>query len=911
MNTTYLAAESGGLAVEASGFFLENVWIIPAIMAVSFAIILGFGKRMPRGGSEVGIAAVGVCFILALLTAGQWIGQVNEAANCTPKTCDYIEYSIDGVDHKGEAGYIPLDYEAYASDQAHAADDTHADDGESHDTDAEAHGDEDGDHSDDEAHAEDDDHSDEGAYPIDTNAGSPDGESASALTAFTEAEAGSTAAAAVAVVSERTWWSNGGINFTIGTMVDGLTVTLLVVVTLVSMLVHIYSTDYVAGDRRFTHYFGFLSLFTAAMLFFVTSANVLQMIVGWELVGVCSFALIGHWWEEQPNSDAALKAFLTNRVGDMGLLIGMIILFFASNEKWSIIDINAAAILGEGKGGTSHTMLLIASLCLLAAVMSKSGQFFLHTWLPDAMAGPTPVSALIHAATMVVAGVYLIARLYGVFFNGLSIGGSSINALAVIGAVTTLVGASLAFVQDDIKKVLAYSTISQLGYMTLALGVGAWTAAVFHLTTHALFKACLFLGAGSVSHAVHSFDMKKDMGGMRKFMPTTYKTFLIGSIALAGLPPLAGFWSKDEILAGTGGWGFFEGESHANGAYTIMLVMGMITAAMTAAYMTRVMYLTFFGEFRGGHHDDDHGHAAADAHDDHAHHGDPHESGPRILWPLRILAGLAVVAGLMNLPKNFLGLPSGITLRFEHFVEPLAATGYFPKISHADPSWSLAIFSTLVVASAVGVAYWYYFVKVNAQSPSATEMINGPTERSKLLKAGHTMLKNRYYLDHIYDSGAAVGAAGATAMGSIFGAAAGLTLGFSLDNGLDQALWSSLIWGMVLGLTVFTIVYLALRTGTGIASFTKRPLAYAANWVHENVIDAAVDEVGKNSVKTADALYKYIDQGVIDGSVNAAGRGSQGAGGELRRWSTGQVQQYATVMFAGATLLAGLLIIVL
>jgi NADH:ubiquinone oxidoreductase subunit 5 (subunit L)/multisubunit Na+/H+ antiporter MnhA subunit len=392
--------------------------------------------------------------------------------------------------------------------------------------------------------------------------------------------------------------------------------------------------------------------------------------------------------------------------------------------------------------------------------------------------------------------------------------------------------------------------------------------------------------------------MKKDMGGMRKFMPTTYKTFLIGSIALAGLPPLAGFWSKDEILAGTGGWGFFEGESHANGAYTIMLVMGMITAAMTAAYMTRVMYLTFFGEFRGGHHDD-------------AHHGDPHESGPRILWPLRILAGLAVVAGLMNLPKGFLGLPSGWTLRFEHYVEPLAATGYFPKISHADPSWSLAIFSTLVVASAVGVAYYYYFVRVNAQSPSATELVNGPTERSRLLKAGHTMLKNRYYLDHIYDGGEPVGAAGANAMGTIFGAAAGLTLGFSLDNGLNQPFWPSVMWGVILGLTIFTIVTAALRTGMGIASVVKQPMANAANWVHENVIDAAVDEVGKNSVKTADALYKYIDQGVIDGSVNAAGRGSQGAGGELRRWSTGKVQQYATVMFAGATLLAGLLIIVI
>ena len=880
MSTTFLAADGPSLTVQAGGFFLENVWIIPAIMAVSFAIVLGFGKRMPRGGSEVGIAAVSVCFVLALLTAGQWIGQVNAAEDYTGEKATAV-LGDNGGDGEFAAAFL-------------------AEEGE-------------GDHSDDKSEsAAKSEFTSPVCGPDDVADGEEklasvnESETASAFGSFVEA-GGESGAAPLAVICERTWWSNDNAEFTIGTMVDGLTVTLLVVVTLVSLLVHIYSTDYVAGDRRFTHFFAFLSLFTAAMLFFVTSANVLQMIVGWELVGVCSFALIGHWWEDQDNSDAALKAFLTNRVGDMGLLIGMIILFFASGEKWGIAEINAGAVSGE----TSQTLLLIAALCLMAAVMSKSGQFFLHTWLPDAMAGPTPVSALIHAATMVVAGVYLIARLYGVFFEGLSIGGSSINALAIVGAVTTLVGASLAFVQDDIKKVLAYSTISQLGYMTLALGVGAWTAAVFHLTTHAFFKACLFLGAGSVSHAVHSFDMKKDMGGMRKFMPTTYKTFLIGSIALAGLPPLAGFWSKDEILAGTGGWGFFEGESNANGAYTVMLIMGMITAAMTAAYMTRVMYLTFFGEFRGGHHDE---HAEADDHghdDAHAHHGDPHESGPRILWPLRILAGLAVVAGLMNLPKGFLGLGSNITLQFEHYVEPLSATKYFPKISHADPSWSLAIFSTLVVAAAVGVAYWYYFVKVNSQSPSATEMVNGPTERNGLLKAGHTMLKNKYYLDHIYDGGTPVGAAGATAMGTIFGAAAGLTLGFSLDNGLDQPFWPSLIWGVVLGLGVFTIVTLALRTGVGVATFVKRPLAYAANWTHENIIDGAVDEVGRNSVKAADAVYKYIDQGVIDGSVNATGRGSQGAGGELRRWSTGQVQQYATVMFAGATLLAGLLIIVI
>ncbi len=843
--TSLLAAEEASAAIQAGGFFLENVWIIPAIMATSFACILFFGKRLPKGGSEIGIAAVLICFLLSLVTAGQWISEVNRADNCVVAQLSEDKYicaaSADGAGEFASA--------VGSAGSAVAAE---------NDVLVDAEGD----------------------------------------------EGPAKGAGLKPVISNRTWWSNGGINFTVGTMVDGLTVALLVVVSLVSTLVHIYSTDYVAGDRRFTHYFAFLSLFTAAMLFFVTAENILQMIVGWELVGVCSFALIGHWWEDQSNSDAALKAFLTNRVGDMGLLIGMIILFFASGETWSIVDINKLAI----EHTTSHTLLLIASLCLLAAVMSKSGQFFLHTWLPDAMAGPTPVSALIHAATMVVAGIYLVARLYGVFFEGLSIAGSSLNALALIGGITTLVGASLAFVQDDIKKVLAYSTISQLGYMALALGVGAWTAAIFHLFTHAFFKALLFLGAGSVSHSVHSFNMKTHMGGMRKFMPTTYKTFLIGSIALAGLPPLAGFWSKDEILVGTGGWGFFEGKPHSNGAYTVMLVMGMLTAAMTAAYMTRVMYLTFFGEFRGGHHDDhdDHGHDDA-----HAHHGDPHESGPRILWPLRILAFLAVTVGFLNLPPGFLGLPKGITERFGHYVEPSSAAKYFPKINHADPSWSLAIFSTIVVSLGVAAAYFYYFVRVNRQNPAGTELVGGPTSRFGLLRAGHTMLKNNYYLDHIYDGGAPVGAAGATAVGALFGVAAGSALGFSLDNGLDQSFVPSLIWGIVLGGSVFAIVSTALRTGVGAATFVKRPLAWATNWTHENVLDAAVDQVGIRSVQAAEVVYTRIDQGVIDGTVNAAGSGSSGIGGELRRMTTGKVQQYATVMFAGAIVLAGLLIIVI
>ena len=813
-----LAVEGSGAVRESGGWFLENVWLVPLIPAISFMMILFFGKRMPRGGSEVGIAAVVVAFVLSLLTAGQWIGQVNAADNYTG-----AESAL--VASPGEVAATELAVEAGAgSGPGCFADDKHGDDDHDHD-----------DHSDDE-HAT-------GSLGNLT----PGSESASAPIELAVEEGGGGGAAPCPVISTTTWWSNGGIDFTVGTFVDGLTVTLLIVVTLVSMLVHVYSTDYVAGDRRYTHFFAFLSLFTSAMLFFVVSENVLQMIVGWELVGVCSFALIGHWWEEKPNSDAALKAFLTNRVGDMGLLIGMIILFFAAGETWSVFEINQLA----NQGGISRTALTVAAICLLAAVMSKSGQFILHTWLPDAMAGPAPVSALIHAATMVVAGIYMIARLYGVFFNGLTIAGSSINLLALIGGLTTLVGASLAFVQNDIKKVLAYSTISQLGYMAMALGVGAWTAAVFHLMTHAFFKACLFLGAGSVSHSSHSFDMKEAYGGMRKFMPHTYRTFLIGSLALAGLPPLAGFWSKDEILAGTGAWP----QTGGNGTYTIMLVMGIMTAVMTAAYMTRVIYLTFFGEFRGAHllhHDDGHG----DGHDDHGHddhgHGDhhdlvPHESGPRIVIPLYILAFLAVFSGFLNFPLGFQLVPEGWQARFEHFVEPRPDAGYFPAISHAVPSWSLAIVSTILVLCGVAFAYNYYFRRVNAQNPAGTELVGGLTSRNRLAKAGHTLLVNKYYLDHLY-------------------------------------------------------------TGV-IAAFTKGPLAKAAYWFNQNVLDRTVDNTGRTAVRAADVVYNRIDQPLVDGAVNLSGRASQGAGGELRRLQTGKVQQYAGLMFAATAVLAGLIIV--
>ena len=744
-----LAASAAGslpLGVTESGnWFLRNAWLIPLLPALSFVGILFFGKRLPRGGSELGIAALGIALLLSVCTGLAWMSHRDDYHG------QEIHLSVVAVDHDGRAA-------------------------------------------------------DPGGHQVH---GEP----------------------SVAVTNTVTWFQAGGVEFTAGTLVDGPAVMMLFMVTLVSLLIHVYSTDYVAGDRRYTHFFAFMSLFSASMLLLVVSENTLQLLVAWELVGVCSFVLIGHWWEERDNSDAALKAFLTNRVGDMGLIVGVTVLFFAVGAarpdtfgSFSIVETNALA----SSGMLPHTTLLIAACCLMAAVMSKSGQFFLHTWLPDAMAGPTPVSALIHAATMVVAGVFMIARLYGVFFEGLSIAGTSINLMALVGGFTTLVGACLAFVQRDIKKVLAYSTISQLGYMVMALGVGAWTAAMFHLFTHAFFKACLFLGSGSVSHAVHSFDMKSDMGGLRRVMPHTYRTFMIGSIALAGLPPLAGFWSKDEILTGTGGWGLLGGTG-GNGAYTLMLVMGMVTAALTAAYMTRCVYLTFFGEYRG--------------------HGQPHESGPRITVPLWILAGLALVAGFANLPKGFQLVPESLQERFGHYVEPVA--GYFPQVTHATPSWSLAMVSTLVVLAGIGVAAHYYFVRVarasKAAGQSLTELPNGPTTRLAVARLGHTLLANKYYLDHLY---------------------------------------------------------------TGIvAGGTKGPVARFAYRTNQEVLDRAVDGVGRTAVAAGRVVYHQIDQKVVDGFINGSGQVSIDSGEKLRRIQSGKVQNYAAILFAAATVLAGLLIV--
>ncbi len=496
-----------------------------------------------------------------------------------------------------------------------------------------------------------------------------------------------------------TWWQNGGVDFGVGTSIDGLAVMMMFVVTLVSLLVHVYSTSYMEGDRRFTHYFALLSLFSASMLLLVVADNTLQLLVGWELVGLCSFVLIGHWWEEKPNADAAVKAFLTTRTGDVGLMIGIVVLFFAAGT-FNIEAINAQAVDGE----IGHTLLVVASACLLIGIIGKSGQFPLHTWLPDAMAGPTPVSALIHAATMVVAGVYLGARLFPVLYEGFSIGGGTINVMALVGGITIIIGAVLAFVQRDIKKVLAYSTISQLGYMVMGLGVGAWVAAVFHLFTHAFFKALLFLGAGSVSHSGshHSFDMKSEMGGLRKHMPITFWTFMVGSAALVAIFPFAGFWSKDEILA-----------TADKNEFEFFLVIGLIGALLTAAYMTRCVYLTFFGEYRG--------------------HGHPHESPRAITVPLVVLSVFSVGAGFVNASAFDIE-------KFTEWVEPTVA---FPVLQHPDFRITGAVLSLVCAFGGILIAYAYWARELGP---------HGLTERSRLARRGYTFLENKYYLDALYEN---------------------------------------------------------------------------------------------------------------------------------------------------------------
>ncbi|MFN2590880.1 MAG: NADH-quinone oxidoreductase subunit L [Actinomycetota bacterium] len=488
------------------------------------------------------------------------------------------------------------------------------------------------------------------------------------------------------------YFEAGFLHLEIGQYVDGLTAVMFVVVTTVSLLVQIYSTAYMHGDRRYTFFFAALSIFTAAMLDVVIADNLFQLLVGWEVMGVCSYLLIGHWWEEKENSNAAIKAFITTRTGDVAFLFGIFAITIAAGTS-NIQEIGELAEHGEIAAG----MLTVSALLLFGGAIGKSAQVPLHVWLPDAMAGPTPVSALIHAATMVAAGVYLVGRMFAVFAPS----GQALAFVGTIASITMLIAALLAMIQDDIKRVLAYSTVSQLAYMVAALGLGeeGYTPGLFHLFTHAFFKALLFLGAGSVIHAVHTNNMS-EMGGLKRFMPVTFWTFLIGSAALSGIFPLAGFWSKDEIIS----------TAWATGHYAIWAA-ALATAILTAFYMSRAVLLTFFGEYRG--------------HGEHAAH--PHESPPAMAIPLVVLAAGSVVVGFLNASAFNVHL-------FAEWV-------HFGPEPHIETfNYGFAAVSLLGAGAGILVGYRLY---------------RGWRERDPLRGLGraYTLLERKYFLDDIYIRG--------------------------------------------------------------------------------------------------------------------------------------------------------------
>ena len=485
----------------------------------------------------------------------------------------------------------------------------------------------------------------------------------------------------------------GGVTIQLGLMADSLTAVMLVTVTLVSLMVQIYSQGYMHGDPGYHRYYAWMSLFTMSMLGLVLANSLLFMFVFWELVGLCSYLLIGFWFHRPSAADAAKKAFIVTRLGDFGFLAAILILY-NSTGTFSVAELHSLAITGALAGAT----LTWAAIGIFAGAAGKSAQFPLHVWLPDAMEGPTPVSALIHSATMVSAGVFLVARTFPLFANSVE----ALTTVAVIGGFTAIFAASMGLVATDIKRVLAYSTISQLGYMMLGLGVGGVAIGIFHLFNHAFFKALLFLGAGSVNHATGTFDMRL-MGGLRKVMPWTYATFLIASLSLAGIWPLAGFWSKDEIVA------------VALAQQPILGYLAMLTVFMTAFYMFRAVFMTFGGEYRGG---------SPEAHGAH-----PHESPRVMIAPMVVLAVLAVLSGLWNVAGNFGAfMGHGETKSF--------AEGFFGILTHSLP-WLSLMFAGLgiLLAYAMYSAKWLSAERVGS-----------------LFKPIYTLFYRKYWLDELYEN---------------------------------------------------------------------------------------------------------------------------------------------------------------
>jgi NADH-quinone oxidoreductase subunit L len=478
-----------------------------------------------------------------------------------------------------------------------------------------------------------------------------------------------------------TWFQSGGLNIGVDFAVDRLTAVMLMVVTGVGLLIHIYSVGYMAHEGGYYRFFAYLNLFMFFMLVLVLAQNFLVLFVGWEGVGLCSYLLIGFYFLEQFATTAGNKAFIVNRIGDFGFALAMFLIVrqFGSLDFTAVFD-SAKGMPAE----TSYGTLTIISLLLLVGATGKSAQIPLYVWLPDAMAGPTPVSALIHAATMVTAGVYMTAR-SATFFTHAPI---AMDFVAVIGLVTAVMAATIGLAQNDIKKVFAYSTVSQLGYMFLGAGVGAFSAGIYHLMTHAFFKALLFLGAGSVIHALSGEQDLRNMGGLRKHTPITFITLMCAGIAIAGIPPFAGFFSKDEILAA----------AYVRAPW--MYWIGVVTAGMTAFYVFRALFLAFFGKYRGQHH--------------------PHESPAAMTVPLAVLAVLSAGGGFIKIPR---------------WLEPM-----FPEKAEAGGEW-LMVVSVAAGVIGIGLAYLFYVAK-----PSLADSF------AKSVSGLYTLVYNKYFVDEIYDA---------------------------------------------------------------------------------------------------------------------------------------------------------------
>jgi len=531
------------------------------------------------------------------------------------------------------------------------------------------------------------------------------------------------------------WITVGALSVDIAYRIDELSLIMALVVTGVGSLIHLYSVGYMNHDEGYWKFFAYLNLFIFAMLNLVLGNNLLLLFLGWEGVGLCSYLLIGFWYSDMAKADAAKKAFLYNRVGDFAFLIAMFMVFS------TVGSLDFDAILNNLDMFSAGAVFWIGFLMLIGAT-GKSAQIPLFVWLPDAMAGPTSVSALIHAATMVTSGIYLITRLSPMFVMSPEV----MMIIAVVGALTAIVAATIAITQNDIKGVLAYSTVSQLGFMFLALGSGAFTAAMFHVITHAFFKACLFLGSGSVIHAMEhvkhklhdegkhvEFDHQdiRNMGGLRKWMPSTYKTFLIATIAIAGIPPLAGFFSKDEILMHAMNMGFGE---FAGAMYFMLWGVAVITAFLTAFYMFRLTLTTFHGSFKLPQ-------LFAGAEDSEKY---LHESPKSMTIPLWSLAGLSIVGGFMGVPnfiaKTFTGEYANINW-LESWLSPVAAD--IPLTLSIPAEWGLMVFSILVAVSGVFVAFRMYG---NDQQKESDELI------SSRFGGLYTIWKEKYNVDEAYEA---------------------------------------------------------------------------------------------------------------------------------------------------------------